>query len=169
MKIIKRMTLNVIWRCYSTSLRSELRNYWSSSFPFGSLWTSPAAPSINLQKKNSTNISAVWTDPHLSHVASFTPPSTSRTPDFSNQFSFPSDWFHSNTVTLPAISRNFQFLEQSFVSHRGWRNWDSTVYHKIPIIIPKHQDNSQKQLKTSKLIHRGLTFGWAYYRKDICV
>ena len=45
----------IIYRCYWTSVRSLLGKYWSSSF-FASLLTEPKARSINLQKKNETNI-----------------------------------------------------------------------------------------------------------------
>ena len=53
---VKLTTSRLIYRCYWTSVRSVLGKYWSSSF-FASLWTSPSARSINLQKKNETNIS----------------------------------------------------------------------------------------------------------------
>ena len=57
----------VIKNLLSQLVRSVLEKYWSSSF-FASLWTSPAAQSINLQKKNSTNISQYG--PHPSSITS---------------------------------------------------------------------------------------------------
>ena len=41
-------------------VRSVLGKYWSRPF-FASLWTTPSARSINLQKKNSTNIFPIRT------------------------------------------------------------------------------------------------------------
>ena len=42
-------------------MRSILGKFWLSSF-FTSLWTKPQAKSINLQKKNETNILPVQTE-----------------------------------------------------------------------------------------------------------